>query len=195
MDENIRDAYKEDTWGRKWRPSIITKPTPHSGITTGATPVQSVNINKPLNKEMFSALSPVLKKYYIESLIERFGVNRMEIARKIGYEYSGFCKLLKSVGIERAKKAPRSIPKDKQKAWSDFWGEAATESLSEPEDETAELIPSKVTHSSFVQSGCFNKDEFLSRLNVFLKDGENARIESCASSKQNLRERASGILR
>lgn len=187
MDENIRDVYKEDTQGRKWRPSIVTKPSPHSGVKTGATPVQSVNINKPLNKEMFSALSPALKKYYIESLIERFGVNRMEIARKIGYEYSGFCKLLKSVGIERAKKAPHSIPKDKQKAWSDFWGEAVIEPLSESEHEAAEFVPSKVTHSSFVQSGCFDKDEFMSRLEVFLKNGENARIEVTISKDDKLR--------
>ena len=88
-------------------------------------PVMSVSMNKPMNWEVFKALSKELQKEYIEHLIDSHGANGRCIAEMLGVTPSYFSRFISksSLGITFSRYAK---PNAEQKAaWANFMGGVA----------------------------------------------------------------------
>jgi hypothetical protein len=111
----LREAYTEDTVGRKYHVPIVSK-REAKPANADAGPLRTLNLNKPMNKEQFAALPANLKRDYIVHLITEHGARRADIANMLGYSTSAFSYTCTNLGIPR----PTHKPKQASEEWKAF---------------------------------------------------------------------------
>lgn len=91
-DYEIKEAYREDTVGRKIPSSIVTKKD-IVGSKGENSECVTAEFNKPMTKRKFKYLSNKTKIAYITHLENTYGVLRRDIATMLGYTENTFSKI------------------------------------------------------------------------------------------------------
>ena len=125
--EGWEEVYFEDTKGRKYRRSIMTKqPTKNKGK---AKDLARYNLDKRMTRVEFLKLPEDLRKLYIERLRETYCVGDVRIAEMLGMSVSAMSQQLKKIGARsKVKMKPSDLKVD---AWQEFLDGGATPSKKE----------------------------------------------------------------
>lgn len=114
--EGWEDAYIEDTKGRKYKKSIMTKASVRNKDKESAT--TQYHLGRRLNRQEFLELPVDLRKLYIERLREAYWVGDARIAEMLGMSISAFSMQLKKIGARaKTRFKPSELRTD---AWNAF---------------------------------------------------------------------------
>lgn len=183
-DREIKEAYMEDTDGRKYHPSIVTK---GGGFKTEkAKDLLTTNLHKPMTKNEFGKLPNDLKVAYIKGLREKYCPTVKEVANMLGYNPCHLSVLCGNLGLKGLFTKAKQT-KEQQKAWKEFCqGDKPIENTTinntvivneapkEKKVETTEKAP--VFEMSFTQNGVLNTEEIARRINALIADGTKCEV-------------------
>jgi predicted transcriptional regulator len=117
-DRDIREAYEEDTVGRKYHNSITSKNNNY-GMKTEAGNCTTLQLNEPMTWTQFKKLSDSLKIMYLKHLREKYNVNISLLAKMFGVVPSTVFKLCQRLGFYELLTRTYMTKAEKQ-AWNEF---------------------------------------------------------------------------
>lgn len=94
--QEIKEAYREDTVGRKYHAPIVGKNKPRLNGESG--PVTSVNLNEPMTWAEFRGLSDTLRIKYLEHLRDYYKATVTCIAEMMGTHRTRLSGLISKMG-------------------------------------------------------------------------------------------------
>lgn len=179
FDNEVKQVYNEETNGKRYHNSIVSKPKERVEDTPGE--VHTLYLNKPMLWAEFKTLTKDLKRMYIEHLCTTFCPTQKEVYTMLGCSPAHFHRTLEYlglIGVFPGRKSKQT--KAQKKAWKDFLnneGDTKSKQAKEPKTIESNTVRSTtIKEFTFTQSGPFNFDEFIKRLSAFIKDGDDCTL-------------------
>lgn len=187
MDQEIREAYKEDTIGRRYYPSIVSKHTDR--IKEEGGEVITMNLNKPMKVKEFKKLSDESKIKYITHLKKTYNVNIHAIYEMLGCSRSWFHQFVtKPLGLSKMFMVGKQMTFEENLKWNEFLKdtdniENTYENLSENSVKNTENqnivdnfkapepLKMEVLNANFTVSGVFDAQRFSDILKNYINEG------------------------
>lgn len=184
--QEIREAYKEDTVGRKYRTPVHFKPTAMDYKEEFGDCV-TLKLNEPMSWNQFKGLSDSLKVKYITHLKEVFNVSQIALAKMFNVVPSTIHKTINALNLVELFEHTH-MTKTEKAVWNDFLKGIAkigagigldTEKVENTESvESVKLSTSSMKLSSFTFnfSGSFNSIELINSIKTVIDEGTDCHI-------------------
>jgi hypothetical protein len=192
----IKEIYSEDTQGRRYHPSIITKQKERT--TDEPSECTTLKLNEPMLWKDFKTLTTDLKIMYIEHLLTTYSPTQKDVYLMLDCSPAHFHRTLAKLGLIGIFPGPgNKQTKAQKRAWNAF-----IRNRPNP-DVTPKLIPNttptptpstklikhaEIKEFSFIQTGPFNMAELTKRLSAFINDGDNYTVTIYVTNKETHHE-------
>lgn len=173
--KDIRECYLEDTIGRKYHNSIVTKNRPMR-VNGENGEVTTTNLDAPMSWHEFKKLSDATKTTYIVHLVDKYNVGITELVDMLGCVRSTFYNnVTKPLALGELFERGHKMTANQKAKWSEFLG---------IEDDTPELVeveevkvPTKYTmgvkSAGFVLEGKFDFIKLTALINALVNEGDD----------------------
>lgn len=181
MNQEIKEVYKEDTVGRKYHNTIVSKNKPTPKVDS-SDPI-SININEPITYQELKTLSDSTKKLYIKSLHDNYKITHKDLSNMLGIHpatlYRSVMIPLNLKGLFNSK-GVKKTEEDRLK-WEKFLNKDNDEVKTEPVETKEERVPEvsniTVDNFKFELVGKLDMNDLVSKITAFVGNGTNCDIK------------------